>query len=286
MQRDGAGGEQAEPAAGRRGRASTFRAACEIATLNPNLSDSLARDTNGSRVASALADVADQGAARRSPCGIGAERPAIGRYHAAGTAPPAPAPQSHWARRATLRRSRTIALAVAEYGRCRACSRRRRPAAPTTAILRSPSGRPRSVHSVCPSGPRIAISLIGTVSNAACRMAADVVRLAGIHAARGQTVERARSPALTRDSASAIARLAEVSTSSWPCRSIRPPSQKLNAIKGAPASNTPATIAIIFLRVRPRATNPILMSGRATPSWCPDTASHGAVKGGLSLRRR
>ena len=42
--------------------------------------------------------------------------------------------------------------------------------------LRWPSGRPRSVHSVCPSGPTISISLTGVVSKTACRIAVDVGR--------------------------------------------------------------------------------------------------------------
>ena len=66
---------------------------------------------------------------------------------------------------------------------------------------------------------------------------------------------------VTRDSASAIARRAEVSTSSWPWRSISPPSQKSNATKGAPASNAPTAIATIFRRENTRTIKPILVSG-------------------------
>ena len=38
-------------------------------------------------------------------------------------------------------------------------------------IVRTPSGKPRSVHSVCPPGPTMAISFTGVVSKAARRIA-------------------------------------------------------------------------------------------------------------------
>ncbi len=75
--------------------------------------------------------------------------------------------------------------------------------------LRSPSGKPRWVHSVCPSGPTTATSLTGMVSKAACRIAAT-------SPGRQLSTPRAAKPSsmaitcVMRDSASAIARLPEV----------------------------------------------------------------------------
>ena len=151
------------------------------------------------------------------------------------------------------------------------------------AMVRWPSGKPRWVQSVCPVGPIIATSLIGMALNAAWRIAS---RRSGSHALtpRAAKPSSASITMVSRALASASARRAAVATSACPCRSINPPSQKSNAIKGVPASSTPTMIATRFRRVKARKTNPILVPASQPPSWY-RPVSHGAVKAALSTMR-
>ena len=128
----------------------------------------------------------------------------------------------------------------------------------------------------------MAISLIGIVLKVARRIASIWL---GSQASmpRAARLSSVVTVSLTRVSASAMARRAEVPTSASPCRSINPLSQKLNATSGTPARTAPTMTAKTFRRVNARTNDLIPTPTRATHPGA-GVVSHGAVKTTLSLR--